>query len=269
MTGYGKHDCHALWIGPTLPPLVGACLRSFLRAGHRVVLHSYRTLSDVPKGIELADANLILPEGKIVRHHRSKSPSLFSNYFRYRLMCEREGYWIDCDLYCVRPFDFGGNPVFGWQDQTTINGAVLRLSPDSDMLRDCLALFESRDANFPWVEKRSIRRARFKSFFYRKPMISFLPWGSAGPNAITWLAKKHGDDASAQRREVFYPLGHKQADRLGRSDFDIESVLASDTRCIHLWNEMLRQFKTEPEPGSLLDRLRREADDGPPAIALH
>ena len=39
----------------------------------------------------------------------------FSNYFRYTLLLERGGWWVDTDLICLRPFDFDDEYVFSSQ----------------------------------------------------------------------------------------------------------------------------------------------------------
>ncbi|MBC6417071.1 MAG: galactosyltransferase Lgt5, partial [Rhodospirillales bacterium] len=137
-----KFQCHALWIGERLPPLARACLGSFLRFGHRVVLYSYGPLADLPDGIELKDAASVVRPERIVRHARTKSPALFANHFRYKLLEREPGYWIDCDLYCIRPLSIAENPVFGWQDRQYINNALLRFDAGSPLLASLTALYE-------------------------------------------------------------------------------------------------------------------------------
>ena len=58
---------NAIWIGPGLGKLHIACLRSFLMRGHRVVLHVCEYLEDTPEGVELADANELLPRSRMFR----------------------------------------------------------------------------------------------------------------------------------------------------------------------------------------------------------
>ncbi|GAB5467155.1 MAG: hypothetical protein Kilf2KO_01850 [Rhodospirillales bacterium] len=261
-------DCHSLWIGERLPPLAQVCLKSFLRQGHRVLLHCFDPVAAVPEGVETRDAARILPRSAIVRNFRSKSPSLFSNYFRYKMMESLRGYWIDCDLYCVRPFDYPEDPVFGWQHDGMINGAVLRLEPGTPMHRDTLKIFEDRRPDLPWISRNQVRRARLRSLIYRKPMLSFAPWGVAGPNAITWLAKKHGEAEKAQTHTAFYPLDHESTRFLRSADFDLASVVTPETRAVHLWNELLYREEKPLEAGSFLDRLQQEAAGGPPALTV-
>ena len=48
-------EIHTLWVGEGLGPLERLCLTSWVRQGHRVVLHAYRDFS-CPPGVSLRDA---------------------------------------------------------------------------------------------------------------------------------------------------------------------------------------------------------------------
>jgi hypothetical protein len=68
MAGSDLPAVHAFWIGGGLGPMHVACLKSFVRIGHRTVLHVYDDPADAPPGIELADAAKILPRDRIITH---------------------------------------------------------------------------------------------------------------------------------------------------------------------------------------------------------
>ena len=70
---------NAIWIGSRLGDLHVACLRSFLRHGHRVVLHVYDEPQDTPFGVALADASKFLPRSRIFRNRKA--------VFRLFLIC--------------------------------------------------------------------------------------------------------------------------------------------------------------------------------------
>ena len=78
--------CNTLWVSGDLGPVLAACLASFVAKGHRVILHCYDLPSDVPAGVETADAALIVPASRIIRHKDTGSLALFSNLFRYELL---------------------------------------------------------------------------------------------------------------------------------------------------------------------------------------
>jgi len=233
-----------------------------------VVLYSYGPLAGLPDGIEMKDAASVVPPERIVRHAKTKSPALFSNYFRYKLLERAAGYWIDCDLYCIRPLSIAENPVFGWQDRQHINGAVLRFDAGSRLLASLTALYEDKEPAFPWVTRKNRLRAQLKSLMTGQPTIAHLPWGSLGPNAITYLAKQQGQAERAQPTDVFYPLPWERAQHLAEAGFDLDRFIAPTSLTIHLWNEAIGPKRDKPDPGSFLARLYREADGGPPAFTV-
>ena len=53
---------------------------TFVRPGHKTVLHVYTAPPDTPIGVELADARAFLPENKIVRYDWSGSYALPQTY---------------------------------------------------------------------------------------------------------------------------------------------------------------------------------------------
>ncbi len=80
--------CNAFWIGERLGPMAVACLRFFVRAGHEVVLHVYDEPVDVPEGVTVREAGLLVPADRIFRHQETGSYALFANLFRYKLLIE-------------------------------------------------------------------------------------------------------------------------------------------------------------------------------------
>src|SRR5215213_329764 len=101
-----------LWIGPRLSAMEQLSIQSFLRHGHELHLYTYGDVEGVPRGTVLRDANEILPRERIFVYRDFPSVSGFSNFFRYKLLLERGGWWVDADMVCVRPFDFDSPHVF-------------------------------------------------------------------------------------------------------------------------------------------------------------
>ena len=56
---------HALWIGDRLGKISSSCLRSFVLRGHKVLLHTYGEILDLPEGVQCVDANAVIPKNKI------------------------------------------------------------------------------------------------------------------------------------------------------------------------------------------------------------
>lgn len=246
-----------LWIGPRLGRVERACLRSALRQGHGVTLYCYDVPEGVPEGVAIADAAAILPVDRIVRH-RSGSPSLFSNLFRYELQRRALGTWIDADLYLLRSIDGERPTLFGLQDEATINGAVLRLPPDSPLLPPLIALFDEREVPF-WLNPAERAAAEQGRDADGRLRLSNLPWGVAGPRALTALARRTGLFGKALPCPVFYPVPYQRAAWIRSPVIPLERVVGTTTVAVHLWNELIRGFKDEPATaGSFLARLQAE-----------
>ena len=94
---------NAIWIGPELGAVQVACLKSFLRHGHRVVLHCYEAPIDVPSGVELADASRLLPLSRLFRTKGSLAP--FADLLLYELLGAGLGLYVDCDVFCLRAIE--------------------------------------------------------------------------------------------------------------------------------------------------------------------
>jgi len=102
----------SLWIGAPLSNLEKLCVQSFLDHGHEFHLYTYADVGGVPDGATVKDGNEILPEGEIFRNDNG-SVAGFSDYFRFALLAERGGWWMDMDFVCIKPLSFDDDIVFG------------------------------------------------------------------------------------------------------------------------------------------------------------
>lgn len=246
-----------LWIGPELSFLERACLRSALHHGHDVALYCYQVPAGVPEGVELRDAAELFPESAVIRH-RNGSPSLFSNRFRYELQRRSLGIWIDCDLYFVGPLGPQPETIVGDQGGGVLATGILRLPADCPVLEPLAALFSERSVP-PWLPWRAAVAAWWRLQTRGRSGLSQMPWGSAGPNALNWLAKKHGWAHHAQPPSRFYPVPWTEADWILDPARPLEAVLEPDTIAVHLWNELIRSLDlSDPPAGSFAARLRDE-----------
>jgi len=112
--GQNKDDgsiIQSLWIGGSLSNLEILSIKSFLQNGHTYHLYTYENIDNVPDGAVIKDGNEILPKSEIFRYSNG-SVSAFSNMFRYKLLLEKGGYWVDADVICLKHFDFEEPYVF-------------------------------------------------------------------------------------------------------------------------------------------------------------
>jgi hypothetical protein len=249
--------CNSLWIGEGLGPVERACLKSVVRQGHRLVLWCYRIPAGVPHGVEVRDASAILPADRIL-YHRGGSAALFASWFRYELQRRALGMWLDCDVYLLAPLDGLGGNVFGWENGERINTAVLRLPPDSPVLAPLVSLFDEREVP-PWLPLRARAAAWLRLRRHGRSGLALMPWGAAGPLALTWLLRREGLDRLAFPSSHFYPMPWQCADWILDPRIALDQVIAPETRAIHLWNELIKGFKAAPAPArSFLARLQAE-----------
>ena len=248
----------SLWIGGGLGTIERLSLRSFVAHGHPMALYSYSEVTGVPSGVERRDAAEVLPEATAMRlRYANGSYALFANLFRLELQRLDLGLWVDVDVVALRTLDLQGDFIVGRESDRYLNNAVLKLAPDSPVLRDWLAMAGSGRVP-PWLPFHRAPKAWVKQAFGGSIHPSELPFGTFGPKSITALAARHGLTDEAQPEPVFYPLHPRQAERLYDPTLRLDDIVTAETRTIHLWNEKLGELKkTTPPEGSILAELLR------------
>lgn len=206
-----------LWIGEALTPMERLCLTSFLEHGHDVHLYTYAEVRNVPGGVVVRDAAEILPASRIFRYREHDSVAGFANFFRYKLLHERGGWWVDTDIICLRPFTFAEEYVFAAEisyKQRIVNNCVLRAPAGSAILERAWRTCDARDP-------------------------TTLKWGETGPKLLTQLVTDFALDRYIQPPEVFCPI--PWSDWRKFVDPDARIKLPGKTHAVHLWNEMWRR----------------------------
>ena len=135
---------NALWIGGSLSRLEQLTLASFSAFGHQVRLWCYHKItSPVPDGVILSDANKIIPE-HLVFARKYADPqrgiglnsfgSPFSDLFRYKLLSDLGGWWIDMDVTCVRYVDIESAYVFRSHHKLALVGNIMAAPKGCEVL---------------------------------------------------------------------------------------------------------------------------------------
>lgn len=247
-----------LWIGPELSALERACMRSVMAQGHRLTLYTYDPVGSVPEGVDRRDAAEILPRSAII-HHKRGSVALFSDYFRFELQRRGLGLWLDADTYLLAPLDYApGAHVFGWNEADCLGAGVLQLPAGSPIVAEVIDLFE-RPHVPGWLRWQDRLRSHARAVLAGGVRLGDLPWGVAGPLALTALARKHGVIDQAQDRRIFYPFDYAESGWIFDPARSLEEWITPQTRAIHLYNHMIASRKAEPAaPGSFMARLQAE-----------
>ncbi len=207
----------SLWVGPSLSNMERLSINSFLRNGHAYDLYTYGRVLGIPDGVNILDANEIIPEIDIF--YNRGGYSTFSDFFRWKLIRDRGGWWVDTDAVCLRPFDFDADYVF-------FGG---KGKPGSD---DCVTsgLF------------KAIACGGFSEYGWRvceATDTKTMAWGACGPPLITEAVEA----CSLQHRilpgklvfPIFYTNAVHKFTHPRLSEFDFE-----DAYSVHLFNEIWR-----------------------------
>ena len=97
----------SLWVGGRLSTMEQLCIRSFQAHGHEFVLYVYE--DDRRRSARHHSSwtpTTILPASRIFVYREHRTYAGFANFFRYKLLLEKGGWFVDADMVCLRPFDF-------------------------------------------------------------------------------------------------------------------------------------------------------------------
>lgn len=136
---------NALWIGPRLSLLETLTVSSFIDKGHNFRLWLYGPIeNELHPDVQIMDANEIIPENKIFRYknsnqfgHGKGSVSGFSDIFRYKLLYDHGGWWVDMDVTCLKSLDVESEYYFRPHHELTLVGNVMKCPKGSDLMLKC------------------------------------------------------------------------------------------------------------------------------------
>ena len=205
-----------LWIGPELSVMEQLSIASFLRNGHEYHLYVYDELEKVPKGTVLKDANEILPSSKIFQYKQQPSYAGFANFFRYKLLLERGGWWADTDTICLKPFDFPEQHVFATEicrGLEVVTSGIIKAPIGSEAMGHAWEVCQNK-------------------------IPEQLVWGETGPRLVAEVVRKYSLEQYAKAYHVFCPLGYADWPRVLEAETEV--ALPASSYAIHLWNENWR-----------------------------
>ena len=97
--------------------------------GHEFELYAYEELRGLPEGCTLRDAGAIQPREQVFRYrdgHGKGSPAGFANLFRYKLLAEKGGWWVDTDVLCLASDLPEAEVVFAPEEPGRYNVAIMK-----------------------------------------------------------------------------------------------------------------------------------------------
>ena len=154
---------NSLWIGGCLSAMELLTLKSFVANGHSFTLWTYEEIiTPIPEGVVVKDANDILEKHHLFSYEHSNqyghgkgSVAGFSDTFRYKLLHDRGGWWVDMDVTCLRPFTFDQHYFFRAHHDLPVVGNVMKCPAKSPVMKFCFEESvkrvgkENRDWNLP------------------------------------------------------------------------------------------------------------------------
>lgn len=250
MTSQKTETLRTFWHGSQLGPYELLGLRSFVDHGHRIELFTYDDTITVPDWIERRDANEIWPTHHVM-HYQTElgrgSPSLHANLFRYAMLYQLGGWWIDLDVVLLGPQLPQDEIFFAVENAPRYGTGVLKFPCGHDLLREatkhCVSVKEA-DAVF----------------------------GETGPLLFSRLVAKHSLTLVAQPVATTHPiLGSEVLALFDPNRRDEIERRSSTSYFIHLYNEIWRRSGIPrylaPPRGSFLDTLIARHDPGSKFIA--
>jgi hypothetical protein len=237
-----NNPIQSLWIGENLSTLERLSIQSFLDHGHEYHLYGYREFPDLPVGAVLKDANSILPAAQIFQYRERKSYAAFSNVFRYKLLLERGGLWVDTDVVSLRTVDLAGTLAFAservkWRHmsapQAVISSCILKAPRGSPAMELALRLCLAKD----WA---------------------MLGWGEIGPKLVAEVVETQGLQRFVLPPAAFCPVPYCEWRQLINPQ---SPALPAEAYAVHFWNEMWRLAAHDKDSdypaGCLYEGLKR------------
>jgi len=224
----------SLWIGPALSPFERLCIQSFLALGHEFELFVYHPIANVPAGCRVSDAREILLESQVFAYRKGGSYSAFSNVFRYKLLLDVGGWWVDADVVCFSSQIPDAPIALARERETAVNGAIMK--------------FPAKHPAMQFAYDTAVARGRD------------VNWGEIGPSLVTKVVEKFDLERWLVAGQRFYPISWQEFTLFLRpSSRDAVAARTMGAIFLHLWNEMFRRagYRKEylPPSGSYLREL--------------
>ena len=224
----------SLWIGAALSPIEAMCIQSFLSRGHRFDLFVYGDVDNVPDGCTRHDARSVVDEAHIFAYRQGPgkgSVSGFSNLFRYKLLLDRGGWWVDMDVVCNGDRLPEVDVALARESGKYVNGAIIKFPPGHPAMAYAYAHSVAVGAN--------------------------MTWGECGPRLMTKLVPMFGLEPALMPQQGFYPIHWQESVKFidpAHCEYVEDKVRGADF--VHLWNETFRRVNYDksvrPPRGSYL-----------------
>lgn len=263
-----------LWIGGTLSVIEQLCIQSFIANGHEFHLYTYGEVKNIPEGTIVLDANDILLQKDIFRDSRG-SVATYADYFRYKLLYQKGGWWVDLDVFCLQPFDIKAPYSFASEtrEDKSVNVAncIFKCPPQSPLLLHCIESITQRlhvlEHNKKFAKWHSAAGTRLtdkiRRFIARNwiPKDTSVAWGEFGPWFLDAKVKEFSLENYILAPEIFCPVPFYECYQLICQPTP-GIAIPENALSVHYWNEMFNIIKLNKNAiyneNSIVEQLKRK-----------
>ena len=207
-----------LWIGGELSNLEKLSIQSYIDNGHEFHLYTYDDVKGVPSEAIDKDGNDIISKSELFFYTTPDhygSYSAFSNWFRYKLLLEKGGWWSDMDMICLKPLNFPNEHTFSseftGEGDKHITSGLIKAPVGSEVMKYC------------WDKTQEIGKE--------------IKWGQIGPRLVKEAVENFKLENNVEEPTVFCPTHYEDMESLiGTKNPNIQT----HTHTIHFWNETWR-----------------------------
>lgn len=230
----------SLWLGNRLSNMERLTIKSFLDCGHVFHLYCYDEIKNLPSGTVLMDANKIISKEQIFLDSAGGYAS-FSDLFRYKLLFDLGGWWVDMDVACLKFLDFEDDYCFSSElfdngNQSMISNFIIKAPKGADFLLEILNYI------LPILESSD-----------------HIAWGEFGPKLLSHALKTYDCKSYIRPTEVFCPINWSEISKF----ISFSNIQISEScYCVHFWNEIWRRGNLDKDSiyhaDSLYEQLKRK-----------
>ena len=232
-------EVSSFWDGE-LSLLEKLCITSFVRQGVTYNLYVYDAPAELPPGVILKDAAAILPRDKVFRYSAGEfnlgSIAGFTNLFRYTVIHQLGGWWIDTDVCLLSPFAFKEDETYYEESSQTepfyVSTSCFKAMSNSAVMAECLRRFGEKD-------------------------VTRVVHGETGPRLLTDSILSLGKQNLVLDNHQVMPVPWWDWQRL----FYDESLSLNGCHAVHFWNAMITAGQLDKNsrfPGNApFERLKR------------
>lgn len=262
---------NGLWISPDGKPLTNMerlCIYSYCANGHDFHLWKYGDLSNIPAdtapgSVVLRDGNEILPQKEIFLQNGSLAA--FSDWFRWELMRQIGGWYVDMDIICIRPHQFNDKVVFQKTATSYYNSNFIKFPKGHAVAEAMASACAHPNRVVPWDYVGRRWRKRGRSIWFWKNPHAQQGWGeSGGPKGFTLAVSYFDMHRDAKPFFISDIIGGMNFDYLINGKLHRMNVLEKIldvSYAVHFLNETWRQRGMDKNgayhPNSLFEVLKR------------